>query len=422
MIKKVYHLFIAIFCFTAFHTAQAQQYDMLLKGGHVIDPKNGISEVMDVAIQGKEIAAVAKSIDASSSKRVVDVQGLYVTPGLIDLHGHHFWGTEPDRYLSNSFTALPPDGFTFRAGVTTAADAGGAGWKNFKLFKEQVIDRSQTRILSFINIVGEGMRGVIPYEQNLLDMDAKMTTMVAKGNSDIVGVKIAHYRGLDWEPYQRAAKVGRAADIPVMVDLGGAGESETPLPLEKLFMEVLKPGDILTHMYGGAHSGHGPKEGILDDNGRVKAYWVKAQENGLIFDVGHGGGSFFYNVAMPATQQGFWPNTISTDLHTGSMNAGMKDMLNVVSKMLDLGMPLEQVIEASTWKPAQVIHREELGNLDVGAEADIAVFSLDQGNFGFLDSSLKKKEGSSKLQTQVTIRAGRVVWDLNGIASPNWNE
>src|SRR5690606_33425937 len=188
----------------------------------------------------------------------------------------------------------------------------------------------------------------------------------------------------------------------------------------KLFTEVLRPGDILTHMYGGSHSGHGPKEGILDDNGQVKPYWVTAQKNGLIFDVGHGGGSFFYRVAVPATQQGFWPNTISTDLHTGSMNAGMKDMLNVVSKMLDLGMPLGAAIEASTWKPAQVIHREELGNLDVGAEADVAVFSLQQGRIGFLDSSLNKKEGDSKLQAELTIRAGRVVWDLNGIASAPW--
>lgn len=420
IVRKVYSLFIAIFCFVVFSEAQAQQYDLLLKGGHVIDPKNGINEVMDVAIRDGNIAAVTKGIDAAQATKVVDAKGLYVTPGLIDLHGHHFWGTEPDRYLSNSFTALPPDGFTFRAGVTTVADAGGAGWKNFNLFKEQVIDRSRTRVLAFINIVGEGMRGVVPYEQNLLDMDPKMTTMVAKAHPEIIGVKIAHYRGVEWAPYERAAEVGRNVGIPVMVDLGGAGDSDSPLPLEKLFTEVLRPGDILTHMYGGDHSGHGPKEGMLDANGRVKPYWVTAQQNGLIFDVGHGGGSFFYRVAVPATQQGFWPNTISTDLHTGSMNAGMKDMLNVVSKMLDLGMPLEAAIEASSWKPAQVIHREALGNLDVGAEADVAVFSLQEGHFGFMDSSLNKKESESKLTAELTIRAGRVVWDLNGIASDTW--
>jgi len=418
--KKCYFLLIALGCLFVAGTAVAQPYDLLIKGGHVIDPKNQINGVMDVAIQNGKIAAVSQSIDATQSKRVVNAEGLYVTPGLIDLHGHHFWGTVPDRYLSNSFTALPPDGFTFRAGVTTAADAGGAGWRNFNLFKEQVIDRSQTRVLAFINILGDGMRGVMPYEQDTTDMNARLTIIAAKQHPEIIGVKIAHYRGVEWGPYQKAAEVGRAANIPVMVDLGGAGDSDSPLPLETLFTKVLRPGDILTHMYGGDHSGHGAKEGVLDKTGRVKPYWVAAQKNGLIFDVGHGGGSFFYEVAAPATQQGFWPNTISTDLHTGSMNAGMKDMLNVVSKMLDLGMPLEAVIEASTWKPAQVIHREELGNLDVGGEADVAVFSLQKGKFGYLDSSLNKKESDVKLQAELTIRAGRVVWDLNGIASKSW--
>src|SRR5690606_24537786 len=271
-----------------------------------------------------------------------------------------------DRYLSNSYTALPTDGFTFRAGVTTTADAGGAGWRNFLTFKEQVIDRSQTRVLSFINIVGEGIRGVVPHEQDLNDMDAKMTGLVARQYPEIIGVKVAHFRGHDWEPYKRAVEAGELAGIPVMVDLGGA---EPALPLKTLFFDILRPGDILTHMYGGSISGHGPKEAALDNEGNLQSYWLQAQKEGLIFDVGHGGGSFFYNVAVPATQQGLWPSTISTDLHTGSMNAGMKDMLNIVSKMINLGMPLQEAIEASTWKPAQVIHRQDLGNLSEGAEA-----------------------------------------------------
>lgn len=414
--RKIYFTLVILGCFIV-SSVNAQSYTILIKGGHVIDPKNKIDGIMDVAIHNGKIAAVAKTIEPKLAKKVIDAKGLIVSPGLIDLHGHHFYGTVPDRYLSNSFTALPPDGFTFRAGVTTTVDAGGAGWKNFRLFKEQVIDRSQTRVLSFINIVGDGMRGVVPYEQDLSDMDAKMTALVSKQFPEIVGVKVAHYQSHDWTPFRRAAEAGTSANIPVMVDLGGT----TPaLPLKVLFTEILRPGDILTHMYGRGVSGHGAKEAALDGNGKLQAYWLESQKRGLIFDVGHGGGSFFYDIATPATQQGLWPNTISTDLHTGSMNAGMKDMLNVASKMLNLGMSLKDVIEASTWKPAQVIQQEKLGNLDVGTEADVAIFSLLEGPVGFMDSAGAKEVGNKKLQTELTIRAGRVVWDLNGISANHW--
>lgn len=398
------------------------RYDILLKGGHVIDPKNGIDGQMDVAIQGDKIARVASNISESSAERVVDVSGLYVVPGLIDIHGHHFFGTKPDHYLSDSFTALAPDGFTFRSGVTTAVDAGGAGWRNFDVFKRQVIDRSQTRVLSFLNIVGSGMRGVVPYELNLDDMDPKMTALVANRHREIVGIKIAHYSGHDWEPYRRAVEAGeRAGGIPVMVDFGGANP---PLPLEDLFFNVLRPGDIYTHAYGGqaVGTGHGGRFAVVDDNGRLRPRMLEAKEHGIIFDVGFGGGSFFYEYAVPATQQGLWPNTISTDLHTGSMNGGMKTMINAASTLMNMGMSLQDVIEASTWKPAQVIKREDLGNLSEGAEADIAVIAVRQGNFGFQDSRRFVIPGNEKLEVELTIRAGRVVWDLNGIASTPWGE
>jgi dihydroorotase len=406
----------------AFHAddTRAQSYDLLIKGGHLIDAKNNIDEPMDVAVLDGKIAEVAQDISAAEAARVVDASGMYVTPGLIDIHGHHFHGTVPNAYLSNSFTALPPDGFTFRAGVTTAVDVGGPGWTDFRLFKEQVIDRSQTRVLAFINIVGVGMKGVVPYEQNLNDMDPKMTALVANQFSDyVVGVKVAHYSGHEWEPYKRTVEAAERAGIPVMVDFGGA---EPPLPLEELFFDVLRPGDIYTHAYGGGMTGHGGRQSVTDENGNLRPRMLEAQEHGIIFDVGHGGGSFFYEVAVPATEQGLWPNTISTDIHTGSMNDGMKNMLNVVSNMIALGMPLQDAIKASTWTPAQVIQREELGNLSVGAEADIAVFSIRQGQFGFLDSSGYVIDGDEKLETELTVRAGRVVYDLNGIAAPRWGE
>lgn len=401
-------------------TAQAQSYDLLIKGGHVIDPANGIDAPRDVAIQDGRIARVAPDISASSAARVVDATGLYVTPGMIDIHGHHYYGTTPNRYLSDSFIALPPDGFTFRAGVTTVVDVGGAGWTNFRHFKEQVIDRSRTRVLSFLNIVGDGMSGVIPYEQNLNDMDPKMTGLVANQFSDyVVGIKIAHYHGHEWEPYRRSVEAAAMAGIPVMVDFGGA---EPPLPLEELFFDILRPGDIYTHAYGGGVTGHGGRQSVVDENGRLRPRMLEAQEHGIIFDIGHGGGSFFYEVAIPASQQGLWPNTISTDLHTGSMNAGMKDQLNVVSNMMALGMPLQEAIKASTWTPARVIQREELGNLSEGAVADVAVFRLHEGEFGFMDSRGYVLPASQKLEAELTLRAGRVAWDLNGIAAPRWGE
>lgn len=397
--------------------AEAQDYDLIIKDGHLIDAKNNIDAPRDVAVKDGKVTRVDSDIDASSAEQIVDASGLYVTPGLIDIHGHHFHGTEPDNYLSNSFTALPPDGFTFRAGVTTAVDVGGAGWTDFKLFKEQVIERSQTRMLSFINIVGQGMKGVVPYEQDLNDMDPKMTALVANQHPEIVGVKIAHYHGNEWEPYERAVEAAEQAGIPVMVDFGGA---EPALPLEELFFDVLRPGDIFTHAYGGGTTGHGDRQAVVDEHGDLRPRMLEAQERGIIFDVGHGGGSFFYEYAIPASEQGLWPNTISTDLHTGSMNGGMKDMLNVVSNMLALGMPFQEAIEASTWAPAQVIQRDDLGHLSEGAEADIAVFSLRNGDFGFLDSSGNVISAEEKLETELTIREGRVVYDLNGIAAPQW--
>jgi dihydroorotase len=398
--------------------AGAQEYDLLLKGGHVIDPKNQIDARRDIAVKDGKIARVAANIPNSAATRVVDVSGLYVTPGLIDIHGHVFHGTRPNSYLSNGLSALPPDGFTFRSGVTTIVDVGGAGWREFPLFKEQVIDRSQTRVLAFLNVVEWGMRGH-PWEQDFNGMDPKMIAVTARSNRAVVGVKIAHYNGHDWEPYRRLVEAGELAGIPVMVDFGSANPA---LSLETLFHEVLRPGDIYTHVYGGSIAANAGRQAVVDENRRLRAGMLEAQERGIIFDVGHGGGSFFYEVAVPAFKQGLRPNTISTDLHTGSMNAGMKDILNVASKMMDMGMSLQEVIEASTWTPAKVIKREELGHLGEGAEADIAVLGLKQGSFGFVDSRGFVKPGNRKLEAELTLRAGRVVWDLNGRAGQSWEQ
>ncbi|HMB64911.1 MAG TPA: amidohydrolase/deacetylase family metallohydrolase [Eudoraea sp.] len=393
----------------------AQRFDVLLKGGHVIDAKNNINGPMDVAIKADRIAQMAPDIPADQAGTVIDASGLYVCPGLLDIHSHNFHGTEPDAYLSNSYEALPPDAFSFRSGITTMVDVGGAGWRNFKAFKEQTIDRSETRVLSFLNIVGSGMKGGA-IEQNLADMDPKLTAMVARQYPGmIVGVKLAHYSGFDWTPTEKVVEAGTLADIPVMIDFGG---SDPELSIATLFMEKLRPGDIFTHTY--AHvDGRTP---IVDEAGKVRDFVFKAQQRGIVFDVGHGGGSFLFEQAIPALKQEFKPNSISTDLHTGSMNAGMKDLMNVMSKFINMNMDLEEVVGCVTWNPARYIKRTDLGHLSVGAEADVAVLRLREGDFGFIDTQGKKMDGTRKLECELTLRAGKVVWDLNGISKAGWDD
>jgi len=411
--KKIHSLLLLLLSFLA-NILFAQSFDIVIKGGHVIDPKNNIDAVMDVAISAGKITKVANSIDAKLAIQVVDAKGMYVTPGLIDLHAHVFFGTEPDHYLSNGMVAVVPDGFTFRVGVTTVVDAGGAGWKSFPTFKKNIIDNSQTRVLSFLNIVGEGMRGGA-YEQNVNDMDSKMSAFVAKQYKDyVVGFKVAHYMGPEWIPVDKAVEAGKLANIPVMVDFGG---NNPPLSIEELYMKHLRPGDIYTHTYTLLEGN--VRETVVDTvTNKVKPFIWDAIKKGIVFDVGYGGASFNFTQAIPAIKQGFFPKTISTDLHTGSMNTSMKSQIDVMSKFLYMGMPLNEVIKASTWAPAQVIKHEELGHLSVGAIADVAVLNLREGNFGFYDKTGYKVNGKQKFECEMTIKDGKIVYDLNGIANP----
>ncbi len=398
---------------TASLWAQQKPYDLVLKGGHIVDPKNAVDTVADVGIRDGKIVRIAESIPEESAGKVVPVDGLLVVPGLVDIHAHLFYGTEENADYSDGYYAVAPDGFSFRSGVTTMVDAGGAGWRNFEQFKRQTIDRSQTRVLAFLNIVGNGMKGG-PIEQDLSDMDAKLTAMRATQFKDlIVGIKVAHYQGPEWTPVDRAVEAGRIAGIPVMVDFGS---SRPPLSLRDLLIEHLRPGDILTHAY--AHVAG--REPLVDPSGRLQAFAPEARARGIIFDVGHGAGSFVYRQVVPAMKAGFPPDSISTDLHAHSMNAGMKDLLNIMSKFLNLGMSTQDVILKATWAPAREIGHEELGHLSPGAGADIAVLSLKKGSFGFIDSEGAKITGSQKLECELVLRDGEVVWDLNGRAAPLW--
>ena len=393
---------------TAF--AQQPQFDLLLQGGHVIDPKNKISAVRDVAIRDGKIAAVAEHIDPTRALKVVNVGGLYVTPGLVDIHVHVFAGTgERNSYAGDN--SEYPDGFTFRVGVTTVADAGCAGWRNFEDFKEKIIDRSKTRVLAFLNIVGAGMRGP-KFENNLADMDPQPAAeMALRHKGLIIGIKTAHYEGPEWTPVENAVKAGTIANIPVMVDFGA---NRPERPMAELVTKKLRPGDIYTHCYSGLRN-------ELDDTGHVNPAMFEARKRGVIFDVGHGGGSFAWRVAIPAMQQGFPPDSISTDLHIGSMNSGMKDMLNVMSKFLVMGLSLDDVIADSTWNPAREIKQEELGNLSVGSPADVTVLRLERGQFGYTDIYGARLRGDQRLSCELTLRDGRVVYDTNGITRPDWD-
>jgi dihydroorotase len=380
-------------------------YDMLLKGGHVIDPKNRINAPMDVAISGGKIARVAADIPASQARRTVDVKGLTVTPGLIDIHVHVY----PRPELLERDSNVQADAHSFPSGVTTVVDAGTSGWRNFEDFKTRVINRARTRVLALLNIAGQGMG--TGKEDELAELDAAAAARTAKANKGvIVGFKSAHFGGPGWESIDAAVKAGREADIPVMVDFGYLNQTRN---LPTLLMDKLRAGDIYTHCF----SGH--REELLPD-GKINPAMFAGRKRGIFFDVGFGAGSFYWYVAVPALQQGFAPDSISTDLHTGSMNAGMKTMTNSMSSILNLGSSLDQVIAMSTWNPAKQIKRTDLGSLDAGAEADVAVLRVDKGQFGFVDSAGASNTGNQRIVAELTLRGGRVAWDLNGRASENW--
>lgn len=399
---RLYYGLLALTFFILFTPClHAQQMDLLLKGGHVLDPKNGIDEVMDVGITDGHISHVASSLMESEADRVIDASGLLVTPGIIDLHGHL------------SPIADPPDGFTFRAGVTTMIDAGTFGWRNLALAQEQVA-RARTRVLLILAITGNKGADAGGHSSSLLvqdytDYNPDMTAAQIRRNRDlIVGIKV--WKSPDFTGIERAVEAGEMAGVPVMIDFG---ENDPPLSLSRLLLETFRPGDIYTHTYA-----HHPRsrESIVDENYGIKSYVEEARNRGIVFDVGHGGGAFSFEAAVPAMEQGFYPDVISTDLHLNSMNDGAKDMANVMSKFLAMGMPLNKVIEASTWKPAQVIQREEFGHLSVGAPADVALFNIREGEFGFLDVRNIRLPGDRLLEAELTLLEGRVMWDRNGLA------
>lgn len=388
---------------------QGQPYDLVLTGGHVIDPRNNLDGPADVAIRDGRVAAVGRDLDRSQAERVVDVSGLYVTPGLIDLHTHVFYSSGiPSAWAGDN--SIQPDAFSFRTGVTTMVDAGSSGWRNFETFRALVVDRSRTRVLALINIAGFGMVNDL-IEQGDFNPEA-VAKLASKHKDVVVGVKSAHYTAPDWGSVDAAIEAGEAAGIPIMVDFGYFLRER---PFFELVTRRLRPGDMATHAF------RGPVPWV-DSNGKLFPYLHEARRRGVRFDVGHGGGSFVFRNAVPAVAQGFYPDSISTDLHAGSMNAGLMDMPTTMSKFLAMGMPLKDVIRASTWTPAQIISREELGHISVGAIADIAAWRIMDGEFAFADAARGKFTGTQRFFCEFTLKGGSVSWDWNARNATGYEE
>jgi dihydroorotase len=401
--------------------AQAPRYDLLLKGGHVIDPANHIDEVRDVAVLQGKIAAVEKNIPPDQAGKVVDVSNLYVTPGLIDIHYHVGHGGAPLDWFAVDARAhaLPlgiPADLALQSGVTTIVDAGTSGAETFLQEKEEVIDRAKVRVLAFLNVVANGMSGGL--EQSLDQMDSKLCAATIKKYPDlIVGVKTAHYwtketwdaEHVPWAAVDRAIECGTLAGVPVMFDFWPRPERT----YADLILNKMRPGDIHTHVFAQQFP-------IILPDGKLNPILAEARARGVIFDVGHGSGSFWFRNAVTAQKQGFVPDSMSTDLHSG--NYTVVSMNNVMSKFLAMGVPLDDIIRRSTVNPASEIHRPELGTLSLGKDADIAVLEVMKGHFSYIDSGVARMDGNVKLAARMTVRAGHILYDPSGLSMVEWDK
>jgi len=394
---------------------KTQTYDVVLKGGHVIDVSNNINRQMDVAVLGGKIARVDRDIPAGAGKTTVDVSGYYVTPGLIDLHICCY-------YTNLTVTAsVIADHHCLPSGVTTCCDGGTAGAESFEDFKK-IIDRSKMRILSFLNIAAPGAQSDRA-EQDPSQFKVQLAADTAKKYPNIVvGFKTGHYGGTfddrrtPWASVDSTLEAGRLAGLPIMADF-------TPQPPQGKFparsyreflLEKLRPGDIVTHCLAIRYP-------FLMEDGKLNPDVLKARERGIKFDLGHAGGSFMLRLVVPAVRQGFIPDTISADLFADTPVTVGINLANVMSKFICLGVPLEDVIRRTTVNPAQIIRRPDLGNLSVGSTADIAVFEMLKGNFAYRGSSGGKIQGDRKLQCVMTLFGGEIVYDHPyGLSIPLW--
>ena len=372
-------------------------YDIVIRGGEVIDPSQGLCKMCDVAVTGDRIAAVEESIDTSGVHQVIDARGQLVVPGLIDLHVHVY----PHAPLG-----LDPDPLCPAGGVTTLLDAGTAGSYNFDAFRRETIDRARTQIFSLVNLSCIGLIAANLGElmdRRYADPDGVLET-IGRHSDVAVGVKIragAHIIGdgaQGWANLRDAIKAARDSGTWLMVHIG-----ESPFSISEL-ADALSPGDCITHCFKAGSTR------VTDDDGKILDSIRAAAANGIRFDVGHGFGSFHWDIVQDALSDGFEPATISTDLHMKNIHGPVYDMPTTMSKFLMLGTPIERVIEMSTTTPAKVLNQEgELGTLKVGSVADIAVLEQRSGRFVFTDSYRQQRIGETLLTASATVRRGEIV-------------
>ena len=393
-----------------------RKLELLLKGGHVIDPANDIDTICDVGILDGRIARVEENIPIEVADRVIDVGNLVVTPGLLDIHVHayHSRAHGPGMFVGN----LNADAHFLKEGVTTCVDTGTAGAEEFEHFRKTVIETSKTRILGFVNIAAPGMGDP---EQVVANLNPQKAAETAATHDDVcVGIKTAHYWTTEsfddehppWASVDATIEAGELCKMPVMVDFW-------PRPPERsypdLLLKHLRPGDIHTHVFARQFP-------IIDEQGEIYDYMREARNKGIHFDLGHGAASFWYRAAMPAIADRFPPDSISTDLHMGNINGHVHSMLDTMSKCLAMGMSLQEVIYRSTVTPARAIHRPQLGSLTPGSEADVAILGVLEGNFYYRDCGWACIEAQHRLECAITLRAGEVVWDRHGMTCPHLQE
>lgn len=390
-------------------------YDLVVRGGRVIDPAQGLDAMLDVAIEGQRIAALAPDLTSGGTRAVLDAAGLLVTPGMVDLHTHVFWGVPP--------LGVEPDPHCLARGVTTAVDAGSAGAATFPAFRRYIIDVSATRIVAMLHISSIGMARddgspgeAVGELEDIRWARVDRAIDVARAHADvIVGIKVRLSTpmvgpdpGQCREALRRARQAAAAIGKPAMVHVGG-----TAVPLDDL-LAMLSPGDVVTHCY------HGRTEGVLDDSGTVRPAVWQAVARGIIFDVGHGAGSFDFRVARTALEQGLLPGTISSDIHAWSIAGPVYDLATTASKFLHLGVPLGEVIRRVTTTPAQAVSlADRLGTLAPGAEADVSVLRLAEGEWPFRDAAGQVEIGRQRLEPVAVVRAGRVYPCLPAVYAPD---
>ncbi len=380
----------------ALPTPMSKPYDLVIKGGRVVDPTQDLDSPNDVAVRGGKIARVARNIPASDARNVLDASGKVVTPGLIDLHTHVFANVGP--------YGIEPDPYCVHRGVTTVVDAGTSGALTFAAFRRWVISKAQTRIRALLHVVSIGMvAGSTPHMGELEDLRYCVPSMAVKAaqeNRDlVVGFKIRfseQYTGPnDYEGMKRARAAADDAGLPLMIHIGG---SYTPLP--KL-LALMKKGDVVTHTFN-SHP-----HGIVDEHGRVLPQVWAARERGVLFDVGHGAGSFSFGIMEKCLRQNFLPDTISSDLYTANLHGPVYDLPTTLSKFLLLGMSLPEVVRRATANASRVFDfGADIGTLKPGAEADVSVFDLVRGRFTFTDSDGATRVGDQRLVPVATVRAG----------------